>query len=102
MTDLVRASIAIIKHHEQKQRGGKRFISAYIQVLHEGQSGQALEAELQRSWRGAAYWLTPYGLLSLLSYRTQDLLLRSGIDYNGLSLPHQSLFKKIRHTYPTG
>jgi hypothetical protein len=27
---------------------------------------------MQRPWRDAAYWLAPHGLLSLLSYRTQD------------------------------
>ena len=27
---------------------------------------------MQRPWRGAAYWLVPQGLLSLLSYRIQD------------------------------
>jgi hypothetical protein len=26
---------------------------------------------MQRPWRGAAYWLAPSGLLSLLAYRTQ-------------------------------
>jgi hypothetical protein len=32
-----------------------------------------LELELmQKPWRGAAYWLAPHDLLSLLSYRTQD------------------------------
>jgi len=29
---------------------------------------------MQRPWRGAAYWFTPHGLLSLPSYRTQDHL----------------------------
>ena len=27
---------------------------------------------MQRPWRGAAYWLAPYVLLSLLSYRPQN------------------------------
>jgi hypothetical protein len=27
---------------------------------------------MQRPWRGAAFWLAPHGLLSLLSYRIQD------------------------------
>jgi hypothetical protein len=27
---------------------------------------------MQRPWRDAAYWLASPGLLSLLSYRTQD------------------------------
>lgn len=34
----------------------------------EGQSGRNLEQDLkQRPWRKVAYWLTPIGLLSLLS-----------------------------------
>jgi hypothetical protein len=33
---------------------------------------------------GAAYCLTPHGLLSLLSYRTQDHQPRHGATYNGL------------------
>ena len=28
---------------------------------------------MQKPWRGAAYWLAPHDLLSLLSYRAQDL-----------------------------
>ena len=33
---------------------------------------------MQGPWRRAAYWLVPYGLLSLLSYRTQDCQPRDG------------------------
>ena len=39
---------------------------------------------LQRSWRDAAYWLVPYGLLFLLSYRTQDHQPKEGITHSGL------------------
>ena len=39
---------------------------------------------MQRPWRGAAYWLTPHGLLSLPSYRTQDFQPRDGTIHNGL------------------
>ena len=42
---------------------------------------------VQRPWKGAAYWLTPRGLLSLLSYRTQDHQPRDGTTHNGLDLP---------------
>ena len=45
---------------------------------------------------GAAYWLAPHGLFSLLSYRTQDHQPRGGTTHQGLcSLPHQSLIKKM-------
>jgi hypothetical protein len=27
---------------------------------------------IKRPWRGAVHWLVPHGLLSLLSYRTED------------------------------
>jgi hypothetical protein len=37
-----------------------------------------------RAWRGAALWLAPHGLLSLLSYRTQDYQPRGGTTHNGL------------------
>ena len=43
----------------------------------------------------AAYWLVPHGLLSLLSYRTQDHQLRDGTTHNGLVCPHQSLIIKM-------
>ena len=33
---------------------------------------------------GAAYWLAPHGLLSLLSYRTQDHQPKDGTTHNGL------------------
>ena len=50
---------------------------------------------MQRPWRSAAYCLAPHGLLSLLSYRTQDHQPRDGTTHSGLGLPHQSLIKKM-------
>jgi hypothetical protein len=38
---------------------------------------------MQRPWRGATYWLVPHGLLSLLSYRTQDHQPRGGTTHDG-------------------
>jgi hypothetical protein len=46
--------------------------------------GGGADAEVME---GAAYWLAPPGLLSLLFYRTQDHQLRSGTIHNGLSPP---------------
>ena len=37
-----------------------------------------------RGMEGAAYWLPPHGLLSLLSYRTQDHQPGDGPTHNGL------------------
>jgi hypothetical protein len=42
---------------------------------------------IQRSQRGATYWLGPHGLLRLLSFRTQYHQPRNGITHNRLSLP---------------
>ena len=41
----------------------------------------------QRPQRSAAYWLTSHGLLSILSYRTQDYQSRDGPSHNGLWHP---------------
>ena len=41
----------------------------------------------EKPWRGAAYWLVPHGLLTLLSYRTQGYHPKDGITHNGLGHP---------------
>ena len=41
----------------------------------------------QRPWKSVAYWLVPYGLLRLLSYRTQEHLPRGGPTSNGMDPP---------------
>jgi hypothetical protein len=59
------------------------------------QEGRILEAEADtEAMEGAAYWPAPHGLLSLLSYRTQDHQPRDGNTHNGLGFLHQSLIKK--------
>ena len=76
----------------KKQVGEERFYSAYTfhtAVHHQRKSGlelkQVSKQELmQRPWRDVAYWLASSGLLSLLSYRTQDYHPRDGTTYNGL------------------
>jgi hypothetical protein len=40
---------------------------------------------MQRPWRDVIYWLASPGLLSLLSYRTQDYQPRDGTTQNGRS-----------------
>jgi hypothetical protein len=47
---------------------------------------------MQRLWRGAAFWLAPHGLLSLLYYRTQDT--SPGMAPVTMGPPHQSLIEK--------
>ena len=64
----------------KKQVGKERVYSAYtfhIAVHHHRKSGQELKQVrkqelMQRPWRDVPYWLASSGLLSLLSYRTQD------------------------------
>jgi hypothetical protein len=79
----------------KKQVGEERVYSAYIfhiAVHHQRKSGlelkQVRKQELmQRPWRDVTYWLASPGLLSLLSYRTQDYQPRDGTTYNGPSQP---------------
>jgi hypothetical protein len=77
----------------KKQVGKEKVYSAYtfhIAVHHQKKSGlelkQVREQELmQRSWRDVLYWLASPGLLSLLSYKTQDYQPRDGPTHRGLS-----------------
>ena len=78
---------------------GLHFISYSII---EGSQGRNLETGADaESMEGAAYWLDPYGLLSLLSYRTWDHQPKEAPPTMSLSLPRQSVIKKIfyRVTY---
>jgi hypothetical protein len=70
----------------------KRFIALYFHtaVHHQRKSGlepnQVRKQELmQRPWRDVLYWLASPGLLSLLSYRTQDYQPRDATTHNGSS-----------------
>jgi hypothetical protein len=90
---LVRVSIFLHKHYDQEANcGGKGLFSLYfhISVHHQRKSGlefrQVRKQELmQRPWRDAHYWLASPGLLSLLSYRTQDYQPRDGPTHKGTS-----------------
>ena len=102
---LVRAAIAMKKHHDQKQGRKERVYWAYTStspfIIEGSQDRNSLRAGtwrqelVQRPRRGAAYWLAPHDLLSLLSYRTQDHQSRHNIIHSGLGPPHQSLIKKM-------
>jgi hypothetical protein len=61
---------------------------------------QVREQELmQRPWRDVLYWLASPGLLSLLSYRTQDYQSRDGPTHKGpFSLDH-SLIEKMPYSW---
>ena len=78
----------------KKQVGEERVYSAstfHIAVHHQRKSGlefkQGRKQELmQRPWRDVLYWLASPGLLSVLSYRTQDgMAPRDGTSHNGSS-----------------
>jgi hypothetical protein len=79
----------------KKQVGEERVYSAYIfhiAVDHQRKSGLELkhvrkQELMQRPWRYVSYWLASPGLLSLLSYRTQDYQSRDGTNHKGPSPP---------------
>ena len=89
----------MMKHRTRSKLGRKGFIwlthTHHSPSLEEVRAGTETGLELMhRSWRGAAYWLSPHGLLSLLFYRTQDHQPKGGSTFNGL---HQSLTKKMNY-----
>ena len=57
---------------------------------------------MQRSWKGAAYWLALHGLLSLLSYTIQDLLLEMTLPTVSGSFHNNSKSRKYPTGLPTG
>jgi hypothetical protein len=77
----------------KKQVGEKRVYSAYTSMLlfitkgsQDWNSSRSEKQELmQRPWRDVTYWLASPGLLSLLSYRTQDYQPRDGPTHKGPS-----------------
>jgi hypothetical protein len=79
---LVRVTIAVMKHHDQKQIGEERVYVAYASISlfitkgsqdwSSSRAGNWKQELMQRSCRDAAYWLISHGSLSLLSYRTRD------------------------------
>ena len=76
----------------KKQVGEERVYSVYTSTLavhHQRNSGLELKVRkqelMQRPWRDVTYWLASPGLLSLLSYRTQDYQHRDGTNHKGPS-----------------
>jgi hypothetical protein len=77
-------------HDQEASWGGKGLFSLHFNtaVHHQRMSGlefkQVRKQELmQRPWRDVTYWLASPGLLSLLSYRTQDHQPRDGTTHKG-------------------
>jgi hypothetical protein len=105
---LGRVTIAVIKYQHQKQVKEKRVCLAYdvtplftvegSQDRNPHGAGAWRQEMMQRPQKFAAYWLAPHGLLSLLSYRTQNHQPRVGTTHSGLSSPHQSVVKKMPYS----
>jgi len=97
MTVLVRVSIPAQNIMTKKQIGEERVYSAYTSTLlfitkgsqdrNSHRAGTWRQELIQRPWKVAAYWLASPGLLSLLSYRTQDYQPRDGTTHNMLGPP---------------
>jgi hypothetical protein len=74
-------------------------ISILLLIIEESKDNKSNRARtwmqklMQRPWRDAAYWLAPYALLILSSYRTQDTIPGLAPLTMGWALPHQSLIK---------
>ena len=75
----------------KKQVGEERVYSAYnttLLLITKGSLGRNLKARTDaEAMESAAYWLAFLGLLSLLSYRTQDYQARDGNTHSGLGPP---------------
>jgi hypothetical protein len=71
---LVRVTSAVVKHQDQSNVGEARVNfthSSIEQFIIQSRASTDLEAgDDAEAMEGAAYWLAPHGLLSLLSYRT--------------------------------
>lgn len=63
------------------------FITSGSQGSKSSRAGTWKQELVQESWRSIAYWLVSHGLLSLLSYRTQDHHPRDVPTHKGLVLP---------------
>jgi hypothetical protein len=83
------------KHHDQEAVGEERVYSAYTSMLlfitkgsqdWNSSTGQEAGADAE-AMRDVPYGLASPGLLSLLSYRTQDYQHRDGTTHKGTSPP---------------
>ena len=70
--------LGYIKEQAEQARGSKPARNIPPCPLHQ-------QLLMQRPWRDVSYWLASSGLLSLLSYRTQEHQPRDGTTYNGPS-----------------
>ena len=100
---LVKAVIVVIRTPQSKATWGEDFFLWFMLPHHcwslkEVRTGTPAGEELpQSSGRGAAYWLAAHGLLSLISYRTQDHQPRDATNHSGLGPSQKSLIKNMRY-----
>jgi hypothetical protein len=79
---------------KKQVRGGKDLFRLHFHIAVHDQRKSGLELKqvrkqelMQMPWRDVPYWLASLGLLSLLSYRTQDYQPKDGTTHNGPSHP---------------
>lgn len=96
---------AVIKNWPKTNLGERKGL--FVILPHHNASSRKSGQELgiqrqqlkQRPWSKAAYWLTFYSLLSLLSYAIQDQLPRVASLSVSLVLSDQLLIKKMLHKH---
>ena len=70
-------AVAGMKYHDQKPPGEEthsateQFTNKSSEGRNSNRAGNCRQERMQRPWKGAADWLAPHSLLSLLSYLTQ-------------------------------
>jgi hypothetical protein len=64
-------------------------------LLQELRAGTWTQDLMQKTWKSAAHWLAPYGLLDLFSYGTQNPQFRGSSAHSVLAIPQQSSIKKM-------
>lgn len=102
---LVRVSIAVMQHHNQKASwGGKGLfiLIFHINVHHQRKSGQGLKYSRnleaganEEAWSGAASWLVLHALLSRFLIETKVTSSGMAPPTMGQTLLHHSLIKKM-------
>jgi hypothetical protein len=112
---LVGVSIAVMKHHDQKQAGEKRVHLAYTSILlfiiKGSQDRNSNQAEtwkqelMQRPWRDGAYWLAPMACSAFFLIESRTTCPGIAPPTMGWALPNQSPIKKMPYrlysSYPS-
>ena len=106
MTTVELSFLLLLRNTMVKQIGEETVYFSYISrslfIIEGSQDRNSNRAgtwrqELMKRPSGAVYWLSPCGLLGMLSDRTQDHQPRSGPTHNGLG-PPTSIFRKMPYS----